>query len=167
MNNIELSGFGVILLFIIGAITFVLITLTVAKLLRPHRPNYEKLTTYECGEDPVGNAWGRFNPRFYIIGLIFILFEIEIIFLIPWATVFGDSRMIKETNGLWGWFSLAEAFIFIGILSLGLAYAWRKGFLEWVKPSPEIEKFESKIPMDLYKKINIKYGSVEVEDKLK
>jgi NADH-quinone oxidoreductase subunit A len=168
MNNFELSGFGVILIFAIGAITFVLVTLTVAKLIRPHRPNYEKLTTYECGEDAAGNAWGRFNPRFYIIGLIFILFEIEIIFLIPWATVFGNSRLIKETNSLWGWFSLSEAFIFIGILSLGLAYAWSKGFLEWVKPKPEIEKFEPKVPMELYKKINTKYSSgLKTEDTLK
>src|SRR4051812_19436869 len=99
MDNTQLSGFGTILIFVIGAIAFVLITLTIAKLIRPHRPNYEKLTSYECGEDTVGNAWGRFNPRFYIIALIFILFEIEIVFLIPWATVFGNSRMIRETNG--------------------------------------------------------------------
>jgi NADH-quinone oxidoreductase subunit A len=168
MTNFDLSGFGVILLFAFGAIAFVIITLNVAKLIRPHRPNFEKLTSYECGEDAVGNAWGKFNPRFYIIGLIFILFEIEVIFLIPWATVFGNSKMIKETNGLWGWFSLTEAFIFIGILSLGLAYAWSKGFLEWVKPEPEIEKFKSTIPPDLYEKINIKYQSeVKVDDSLK
>jgi NADH-quinone oxidoreductase subunit A len=159
MNNTQLSGFGTILIFVIGAITFVFITLTLAKLIRPHRPNYEKLTSYECGEDAVGNAWGRFNPRFYIIALIFILFEIEIVFLIPWATVFGNGKLIEETKGLWGWFSLFEAFIFIGILSLGLAYAWSKGFLEWVKPQPEIEKFEAKIPVALYERINIKYQS--------
>jgi NADH-quinone oxidoreductase subunit A len=159
MDNTQLSGFGTILIFVIGAVTFVLITLTLAKLIRPHRPNDEKLSSYECGEDAVGNAWGRFNPRFYIIALIFVLFEIEIAFLIPWSTVFGNSRLIGETNGLWGWFSLAEAFIFIGILSLGLAYAWSKGFLEWVKPKPEIERFESKVPLELYDKVNIKYQS--------
>jgi NADH-quinone oxidoreductase subunit A len=167
MDNTQLSGFGTILIFVIGAVAFVIITLTIAKLIRPNRPNFEKLTSYECGEDTVGNAWGRFNPRFYIIALIFILFEIEIVFLIPWATVFGNSHLIRDTNGLWGWFSLFEAFIFIGILSLGLAYAWSKGFLEWVKPKPEIEKFESKIPVELYKKINIKYSAVKAGNKLK
>src|SRR5687768_7873859 len=106
MQSTQLSDFGVILLFIVGAIAFVVLALVVSWLIRPSRPNYEKLTSYECGEDPVGNAWGQFNVRFYIIALIFILFEVEILFIFPWATVFGNKEKIDSTNGLWGWFSL-------------------------------------------------------------
>jgi NADH-quinone oxidoreductase subunit A len=151
------SDFGIVLLFIIGAVLFVMFVLSLGKLLRPNRPNPEKLSSYECGEDATGNAWTQFNPRFYIIALIFILFEIEIVFLIPWSIVFGNKDLINETNGLWGWFSLAEVFIFVGILALGLGYSWIKGFLEWEKPHPENEIFESAIPKSLYEDLNKKY----------
>ncbi len=153
-----LTEFGYILLFIIAAIGFVAGILFVAKLIRPNRPNVEKLTTYESGEEPDGNANVRFNIRFYVIALIFILFDVEIIFLFPWATVFGNKRLIEETDGLWGWFSLVEMFIFIGVLSLGLAYAWIKGHLDWVRPIIKENEFKSKIPSSMYDKINQKYS---------
>ncbi|MEM9671515.1 MAG: NADH-quinone oxidoreductase subunit A [Cyclobacteriaceae bacterium] len=157
MQNTELSGFGEILLFIIGGISFVLITLVVARLIRPNRPNEEKLTTYESGEDPLGSAWGQFNPRFYVIALIFILFDVEIVFLFPWATVLGQPELIEQTNGIWGWFALAEMLIFVVILALGLAYAWAKGFLDWVKPQTNLAKYDSPVPSELYQQINKKY----------
>lgn len=157
MQNTELSGFGEILLFIIGGVSFVLITLAVARLIRPNRPNEEKLTTYESGEDPLGSAWGQFNPRFYVIALIFILFDVEIVFLFPWATVLGQTDLVEQTEGIWGWFALVEMLIFVLILALGLAYAWAKGFLDWVKPSVESPKFESPIPSEMYQKVNKKY----------
>ena len=78
---IEISGFGVALLFILGGVGFVMITLLVGKMLRPVRPNEEKQTTYESGEDPVKSAWGVFNVRFYVVALIFLLFETELVFL--------------------------------------------------------------------------------------
>ncbi|PWJ34167.1 NADH-quinone oxidoreductase subunit A [Sediminitomix flava] len=151
------SDFGYIFLFIAAGIIFVFGGLMASMLLRPNRPNPEKLTTYESGEDPVGNAWGRFNIRFYIVALMFILFEIEIIFLFPWATVFGQKELIDATEGTWGWFALFEAIIFVGILALGLAYAWRKGFINWVKPKPQTAEFESPVPEDLYNKVNETY----------
>lgn len=153
-----LTDFGYILLFIIAAIAFVTVILFIAKLIRPNRPNVEKLTTYESGEEPEGNANVRFNIRFYVIALIFILFDVELIFLFPWATVFGNKRLIAETDGLWGWFSLAEMFIFVGILVIGLAYAWIKGHLDWVRPEAKITEYKSKIPASLYDKINQKYS---------
>ncbi|MGB3589697.1 MAG: NADH-quinone oxidoreductase subunit A [Tunicatimonas sp.] len=159
MQNTELSGFGVILLFIIGGVSFVLITLVVARLIRPSRPNKEKLTTYESGEDPLGSAWGQFNPRFYVVALVFILFDVEIVFLFPWATVMGQPELIEQTDGTWGWFSLVEMVIFVLILALGLAYVWAKGFLDWVKPTTEISNYKSKIPVKLYEQINQKYSS--------
>ncbi|WP_367285764.1 NADH-quinone oxidoreductase subunit A [Arcicella rosea] len=153
-----LTDFGYILLFIISAIVFVAVILFLAKLIRPNRPNEEKLTTYESGEEPDGNANVRFNIRFYVIALIFILFDVELIFLFPWATVFGNKRLIAETDGLWGWFSLVEMFVFVGVLLIGLAYAWIKGHLDWVRPEVKTTEYESKIPTSLYDKINQKYS---------
>ncbi|HEX6224880.1 MAG TPA: NADH-quinone oxidoreductase subunit A, partial [Chryseolinea sp.] len=83
-----LSAFGEVLLFIVAGVIFILVTLLVSKLIRPDRPNPEKLSTYESGEEPVSSAWSQFNIRFYIIALIFLLFEVEIVFLFPWSTVF-------------------------------------------------------------------------------
>lgn len=152
-----LSAFGEVLLFILGAIIFILFTLFISRMTRPSRPNPEKLSTYESGEDPVGSAWGQFNIRFYIIALIFLLFEVEIIFLFPWATIFANETLIKETNGLWGWFSLIEMMVFIAFIALGLAYAWVKGYLDWVKPDPRPTEFTSPVPRGHYEAINEKY----------
>ncbi|HVD98848.1 MAG TPA: NADH-quinone oxidoreductase subunit A [Cytophagaceae bacterium] len=157
MIQTEISEFGNILLFILGGIAFVVIALTVASLIRPKRPNEEKLAPYECGEEAVGSPWTNFNVRFYIIALIFVLFEVEIIFLFPWAVVFGNAELIRQTNGLWGWVSMAEVFLFVFILAIGLIYAWVKGYLDWVQPDPDPEKFESKVPQNLYEAVNKKY----------
>jgi NADH-quinone oxidoreductase subunit A len=80
---------------------------------------------YECGEVPEGTAWIRFNIRFYVFALVFIIFDVEIVFLMPWAVVFKQL----------GSFAFIEGLVFIGILVVGLAYVWKKGDLEWVKPS--------------------------------
>jgi NADH-quinone oxidoreductase subunit A len=146
MEGTQLSEFGIILLFIVGSIVFLIGGLITAYLLRPNRPNFEKLTTYECGEDPTGTAWGQFNVRFYV----------ELVFLFPWATVFGQKHLIDATDGLWGWFSLLEMFVFIFLLALGLAYAWAKGYLDWVKPQVEIPQFKSVVPKELYERLNEK-----------
>lgn len=164
MQNTELSGFGEILLFVIGGALLVVVTLLAARLIRPHRPNEEKLTTYESGEDPLGAAWGQFNPRFYIVALIFILFDVEIVFLFPWAAVFGKRALIEQTDGVWGWFALIEMVIFIAILALGLAYAWAKGFLDWVKPSVTPPVYDSPVPPEMYQQVNQKYKSVDREN---
>lgn len=148
----EISGFGTVLLFLVGGIAFLLVTLLIGKILRPNRPTPEKQTTYESGEEPAGSAWGQFNVRFYIVALIFLLFEAELIFLFPWATVFGDKDLITESNGLWARFSMIETFIFVGILLVGLAYVWAKGMLEWVRPKPKASDFKSRIPTSAYNK---------------
>ncbi len=152
------SEFGVILLFIFAAIALIVVMLTLAKVIRPHRPNEEKLTTYESGEDPLGNANIQFNVRFYVIAIIFLLFEVELIFLFPWAVVFGQENLIRQTDGLWGWFSLIEMSLFVGILILGLAYAWSKGYLDWVRPRPQTPSVSTKVPPQLYQKVNEKYA---------
>jgi NADH:ubiquinone oxidoreductase subunit 3 (subunit A) len=106
-------------------ILFIIITLLISRLVRPKgKYSPEKYIPYECGEIPVGSAWIQFNIRFYVIALIFIIFDVEVIFLLPWAVVF------KTLGG----FAFIEGLIFIGILVIGLAYVWRKGDLSWVKP---------------------------------
>jgi NADH-quinone oxidoreductase subunit A len=124
----------------------------VARLIRPHRPNPEKLATYESGEEPVGAAWGQFNMRFYIVALIFLLFEVELVILFPWATVFSRASLIEATNGLWGWVTLIEMTLFILVLALGLAYAWVNGYLDWVKPNPKTTEYKSPVPKEMYHK---------------
>jgi NADH-quinone oxidoreductase subunit A len=128
------------------------------KLLRPNHPNEEKMTTYESGEEPVNNAWGAFNVRFYVIALIFILFEVELVFLFPWAIVFADADLITTTEGLWGWFALIETIIFVLILVLGLAYVWANGMLEWERPVIEKNTFVSQVPQKFYTRLNDKYS---------
>jgi NADH-quinone oxidoreductase subunit A len=152
-----LSAFGEVLLFILGGAIFIIVTLFVSKIIRPHRPNPEKLSTYESGEEPVGSAWAQFNIRFYVIALIFLLFEVEIVFLFPWSTIFANEKLIQETGGMWGWFSFVEMLVFILILALGLAYAWVKGYLNWVKPDPKPTAFTSPVPKEHYEAINQKY----------
>ena len=148
----EISGFGVVLLFIVGGLGFLIVTLLIGRILRPSRPNKEKQTTYESGEEPAGTAWGQFNVRFYVVALVFLLFEAELVFLFPWATVFGKEELVSETNGLWARFSMIETFIFIGILAIGLAYVWANGMLEWVRPKPKSSSYQSKIPSEAYAK---------------
>jgi NADH-quinone oxidoreductase subunit A len=157
-KELYLSAFGEVLLFIIGGILFIVVALFVSGLIRPNRPNEQKLSTYESGEEAVSSAWTQFNIRFYIVALIFLLFEVEILFLFPWTTVFAKKELIEETNGTWSWFAVIEMVIFIAVLALGLAYAWVNGHLEWVKPEPDPTKVASPVPHDLYQKINDRYA---------
>lgn len=158
MSEQSISSWGQVLLFIVGGLLFVSTALLVSKLIRPSRPNEEKLTSYESGEEPVGSPWIQFNVRFYVIALIFILFEVEIVFLFPWATIFADKQLMDMTGGAWGWFALAEMMIFVGLLALGLVYAWKNGHLDWIRPSPRITEFKSPVPPEVYKKINERYS---------
>jgi NADH-quinone oxidoreductase subunit A len=113
---------GVLLLLIAG-FAFVGVTLVVAGWVRPSKVTPEKVMAYECGENPKGSAWVQFNIRFYVFALAFIIFDVEAVFLFPWAVVFKEL----------GLFAFVEGLIFIGILALGLAYLWAKGDLEWVR----------------------------------
>lgn len=156
-NDNYLSAFSEVLLYIIGGVLFVLVALFTSSLLRPNRPNAEKLSTYESGEEAISSAWTQFNVRFYILALIFLLFEVEILFLFPWATIFAQKELMEETNGQWGWFAVIEVVVFILILALGLAYAWVNGHLDWIKPEPKPTQMISPVPKDLYQNINDKY----------
>jgi NADH-quinone oxidoreductase subunit A len=118
-----LTAHSAILAFLVVAVAFLVVNLLVWWVIRPHRFSEEKLTTYECGENPVGTAWVQFNIRFYVFALIFIIFDVEAVFLLPWAVVYREL----------GWLAFVEGLVFIAILVVALAYVWRKGDLEWVR----------------------------------
>lgn len=123
-----LMAYASVAAFFMVAIGFILGSMLFGKLLRPNNMYAEKLETYECGEAPVGPAWFNFNPRFYIIALIYIIFDVEIAFIYPVATVF--KRWVEQGSGV---FALVEIIIFMSILMLGLVYVWAKGDLEWIR----------------------------------
>lgn len=152
------SQFGFVLLFFVSGILLVLLVLGIARFIRPSRPNAEKNAIYESGEETEGTAHVSFNLRFYIVALIFILFDVELVLLFPWATVFGDKQLFDETNGVWALYAGTEMFIFVFILALGLLYAWKKGHLDWIIPSQKDSEFKSPIPRKLYDKVNEKYS---------
>ena len=126
-----LTEFGRVLIFLIVGAMFVAIGMATAWLLRPHRPYPSKLATYECGETPLGDTRVRFNIRFYVIALIFLVFDVEVVFLFPWAVVYKEL----------GWFAFFEMLAFLGILIVGYAYVWVKGDLDWDKPNQSIATY--------------------------
>ncbi len=158
----SVSIFSQILLFVVGGTLFVVSALLVSKLIRPNRPNVQKLASYESGETPQGPAWIQFNLRFYVLALIFILFEVEIVFLFPWSVVFANKELIDQTDGAWGWYAFTEMMIFILVLVMGLAYAWKMGHLDWVKATPRTKDVDSPVPMKVYKELNQKYAEQSV-----
>lgn len=121
--------FANILVFLGVGVLFLAVSLTISSLIRPSKYSEEKLIPYECGENPVGSPWIQFNIRFYVFALIFIIFDVEVAFLIPWAVVFKKL----------GLFAFVEGLIFIAILAVGLAYVWAKGDLQWVRPEERVE----------------------------
>lgn len=149
----QLSEFGKIAVFLILGVLFVMVSYGISYLLSKNKPSPEKLSTYECGEEPEGNARMQFNNRFYVIALIFLLFDVEIVFLFPWSAVFAQKE-IMDSVPVWGWFSFTEMIVFVCILLVGLLYVWMKGDLEWIRPQQIIPKTDSKVPMELYAGIN-------------
>jgi NADH-quinone oxidoreductase subunit A len=120
--------FANVLVFFVFSFVFVGALLALASLLRPSNPEPIKLTTYECGEPPIGGAWINFNIRFYLIAIIFVIFDVEIAFIYPVAAVFKE--WVHNGRGV---FALAEIAVFLLILFVGLAYVWAKRDLDWLK----------------------------------
>ena len=115
------TSYGVVLAVLAAGALLVAVAFTTARLVAPSRPGREKLTTYECGIDPVGHGWSQSHIRYYVYGFLFVIFDIESVFLFPWARVFESL----------GYTAVVEMAIFIAILAVGLLYAWRKGVLRW------------------------------------
>ena len=101
---------------------FVILTTTVANLIAPHSRTKEKLQTYESGETPIGSAWVQYPLGFYIFALLFVAFDVDIVFIIAWAVIFKQLSV----------FGFFEILFFIVVLAIGLAYAWRKGVVRWI-----------------------------------
>lgn len=117
-----LQDFTFVGLMSVIALIFPIIPLVLVRLVAPRKPNAVKNDTYECGLETIGTSWIQFRVQYYLYALVFVIFDVETVFLFPWAVSYG----------VLGWFALVEMFIFVAILILGLAYAWRKGALEWV-----------------------------------
>jgi NADH-quinone oxidoreductase subunit A len=127
-----LFDFANILMFLLVAVVFVAGALIVGALIRPHLPSPDKASTYECGERPVGRAWFNFNPRFYVIALTFLIFDVEVALALPVAVVF--RKWLGEGRGT---LALIELLLFILVLAVGLAFVWGKGNLEWIRELKE------------------------------
>ena len=118
----------VVLLLIIG-VGFAIGNVLISVLIGPGRTGPGKETVYESGMIPVGDTRQRFNVRFYIVAMIFLVFDVEIVFFYPWATVFGGA--VRQPDGYYGTLLLTEMFLFVGILLLAYFYAWGKGVFRW------------------------------------
>lgn len=116
------DNWGFVAVFVVFALAFPAIGLGMAWLLRPHRPGQIKKSTYECGLETVGETWVQYKVQYYLYALVFVIFDVETMFLYPWAVAYNQLPL----------FALVEMTIFIAILAVGLVYAWRKGALEWV-----------------------------------
>src|SRR6266542_6370494 len=114
-----------VMVFFVFANIFPVLPLVLGRFLRPWKYQKDKMRPYECGIDPETSAHDRFTVRYYIVAMLFLIFDVETIFLLPWAIIFmGDDFSFTK-------FALVEMFVFIGILVVGYYYAWRKGALEW------------------------------------
>jgi NADH-quinone oxidoreductase subunit A len=114
------SYLPVLILAAVGALMVVMM-LAGNRLLRHDRPSPEKMLTYECGVDPVGEGWAQSHVRYYVFAYLYVVFAVDAVFLFPWATVFAAL----------GWVTVIEMAIFVGFIAVGLLYAWRKGVLTW------------------------------------
>lgn len=121
------QNLGNVLIFALFAVAFVVLNVSVvSRLLRPEKKEAAKETTYECGEPPIGSSWVRFDMRFYSVALVFLVFDVEVALLYPWARVY---RALAQA----GPFVLLEMLFFVLVLGVGLAHVWKKGDLDWVK----------------------------------
>jgi NADH-quinone oxidoreductase subunit A len=133
--------------------------LVVGRLVRPNNPSPEKDAIYECGEEPIGTAWIQFDLRFYVVALLFVIFDVEIAFFFPWAVVFGSANQLADDTRpadqraaivrqidpqareapppgvarTFARFAFLELLVFFGVLLVGFAYLWKRGDLEWVR----------------------------------
>ena len=116
------NNYLVVAAFLVVGVFLPVAALTFGRLLRPNKPTAAKQTTYESGIEPIGDSWVRFNVRYYIFALLFVIFDVETVFLYPWAVAYNEL----------GLFALIEMLIFVALLLVGLIYAWKKKVLKWI-----------------------------------
>lgn len=145
------SGLDYILIFSAAGAGFILLTLIISRIISPKKPNPEKNQVYESGEEPVGTYWPAISNGYFVIALLFILFEIEVILLFPLAVIYGKTLNHAELVILW-----AAISGFLLVLVAGLIYAWSNGHLDWMKPKPANTKINSPVPPERYDAFNKK-----------
>jgi NADH-quinone oxidoreductase subunit A len=118
------SAYSIVGILAVVGVLFVTVAFTANRILAPARPTPEKLLTYECGVDPVGEGWAHTHVRYYIYAFLYVIFAVDAVYLFPWATVFAAPGF--------GATALAEMFVFLGFLAVGILYAYKKGVLTWV-----------------------------------
>ena len=118
------SAYSIVGILAVVGVLFVTVAFTANRILAPARPTPEKLLTYECGVDPVGEGWAHTHVRYYIYAFLYVIFAVDAVYLFPWATVFAAPGF--------GAAALAEMFVFLGFLAVGILYAYKKGVLTWV-----------------------------------
>jgi NADH-quinone oxidoreductase subunit A len=156
-----------ILIFLLIGCGFLFANMMVGKLVRPNKPSVAKGEIYECGEEAIGSAWVQFDLRFYVVALLFVIFDVEMAFFFPWAVVFGTSNRLQNEHLTTearlelvrtlepmattapdpavahrvAWFAFTELAVFFAILLIGFAYLWKRGDLDWVRSTAAQEKF--------------------------
>lgn len=120
--------YGTLAVLVVAASLLYAVIMLANRLFRPSYPHSEKLTTYECGVDAVGTDWSQMNIRYYVFAFLFVIFDVESVFVFPWAVILGTLDAASPVSQM---FVLVEMFVFIAILALGLVYAWRKKVLVW------------------------------------
>ena len=160
-----------ILVFVAVGVGFLAFNLVLGRLVRPNRPSPEKGSVYECGEEPIGSAWIQFDLRFYVVALLFVIFDVEIAFFFPWAVVFGSATQLADAGrpadqraavvrqldpatadapppgvaNTFARYAFLELLVFFGVLLVGFAYLWKRGDLEWVR-SVAAQAKENRVP---------------------
>jgi NADH-quinone oxidoreductase subunit A len=176
-EDIMPSLVGYLLLFVLVGIGFIFVHLIVGKLIRPAKPYAEKLTIYECGEPTIGSSWVQFDLRFYVIALLFVIFDVEVAFFFPWAVVFGNANQVagaapdaqqaqvaraelvggepdqpvtpqeSQAARRLAVIALIDILVFFGVLLVGFAYLWKRGDLAWVRSTAAEQMAEMPPPM--------------------
>ncbi len=144
---------GYLLLFTAVGIGFILLNLTIGKLLRPAKMDVEKGQIYECGEPTIGSAWVQFDLRFYVVALLFVIFDVEMAFFFPWAVIFGQSihtadnvllaPEVRSASTTMAWIAFGDILFFFGVILVGFAYLWKRGDLNWVRSLAAQNKVEA------------------------
>jgi NADH-quinone oxidoreductase subunit A len=153
-----------ITIFTVFGAAFVLVNMIMGAVARPQIPNPEKAAVYECGEPSIGTSWVQFDLRFYIVALVYLIFDVEVALFYPWAVAWGDAQRLGESLGMdpahaafqIRQVALVDMLFFFGVLLVGFAYLWRFGYLDWVRSAATTSvKIDYKPGIDLRREARV------------
>lgn len=152
-----------ITIFLAVGAAFVFVNLAMGAVARPHIPNPEKASVYECGEPSIGSSWVQFDLRFYIVALVYLIFDVEVALFYPWAVLYGSAGAIGQPFGMSAFeirqVALVDMLFFFGVLIVGFAYLWRFGYLDWVRSAATTSlKIDYAPGIDLRKEARVDRG---------